>query len=281
MVQAGDPRAIEALVCILGGGAVLAACGALLSTRAARAPGSRRSGMPDRAQLAARLRRSRRAPATKLAAAAGVRPFTVRMSTRPLAADESAASPRGNLLLSEGPRRARARRTEDRALARLGDELHEHRRRGAARTRLGEDLGVLDRTLWHVERDIICRGVTMPFVIFGPSGLFAFSASHEWAFTDLAYLDRLSRDLGAMISGYPDPVRTGMYLPCHDVPARAWFDGRGRGGWIVGRGRLLEFFERFDDQDFSATDLTELRARLAGSARLPPTMRLRSQPHRG
>jgi hypothetical protein len=58
----------------------------------------------------------------------------------------------------------------------------------------------------------------MPFVIFGPSGLFAFSASHEWAFTDLGYLDRLSKDLGAMIPSYPDPVRTGIYLPFDDVP---------------------------------------------------------------
>ena len=78
----------------------------------------------------------------------------------------------------------------------------------------------------------------MPFVTFGPTGVFAFTASHEWAFTDLAHLDRVSKDLGALLVGYPDPVRTGLYLPLDEQPARAWFDSRGQGGWIVGRGRL-------------------------------------------
>jgi hypothetical protein len=142
--QAGDSGAVEAVACILGGGAILAACGALLSTRAARPPGGRRWGTPNGARLDVRLRRSRRAPATKLAAGTGVAPFIVRASTRPLADDESATGPHGQSLLSQGARRALARRTDDRTLARLGDELHKHRRRGAARTRLGEDLALLD-----------------------------------------------------------------------------------------------------------------------------------------
>jgi hypothetical protein len=174
--------------------------------------------------------------------------------------------------------RPESRGIDDRALARLADALHQHRRRGAARTRLGEDLAMLDRGAWHVERDIICNGVTMPFAVYGPHGVFAFGAGDAWAFTDLAYLDRLSRDLGAMMPGYPDPVRTGLYLPFDDCSPRAWFDGRGNGGWIVGRGRLLEFFAHFDDHGVSTGDLAVLRRHLANPAKRRRTMRRPRRP---
>jgi hypothetical protein len=161
------------------------------------------------------------------------------------------------------------------------DDLHEHRRRGRARARLGEELGALDATHWHVERDVICRGATMPFVILGPTGVFALSASHEWAFSDLAHLARLSKDLSAMIAGYPDLIQTGLYLPFNEQPARAWFDGRGQGGWIVGRGRLPEFLEHFHDHGFSVGDLAALRAQLATPCSPRPRMLRPVQPRHG
>jgi hypothetical protein len=62
---------------------------------------------------------------------------------------------------------------------------------------------------------------------------------------------------------------------------RAWFDGRGDGGWIVGRGRLLDFFAQFDDHGFSSGELAALRGHLAGPAQPRPTMRLPRQPLNG
>ena len=135
------------------------------------------------------------------------------------------------------------RRTDDVSLAILGARLVENRRRAAARTRLGEDLALLDRRSWHVERDVIVAGVTLPFVVFGPCGLFALTSSHGWTMSDLTILDGAATQLAAVLPMYPDPVRAGIYLPYDAAAPRSWFNELGAGGWIVGGGHLLEFLE--------------------------------------
>jgi hypothetical protein len=268
------------LACLIGVGGLLAACGAVGSPRAARSQQCGRRVTPDLGRLASR-RGSRGVPTAALRTDAGALPSTARRVSRLPADGEPSISGVGELLLSATSHRSPATGwIDDRMLARLADELHGHRRRGRARARLRDELAALDSTHWHVESDVICGGVTTPFVTFGPTGVFAFTASHEWAFTDLAHLDRLSKDLSAMIAGYPDPVRTGLYLPL-DEPARAWFDRRGQGGWIVGRGRLAEFFAHFDDRGFSAGELTTLRTHLALAARRRSRTRMRMRHTRG
>src|SRR4051812_49788673 len=44
-----------------------------------------------------------------------------------------------------------------------------------------------------VERAIVCRGVTVPFVVFGPSGAFALTGAAAWRFYDLRWLKRQAR----------------------------------------------------------------------------------------
>jgi hypothetical protein len=185
----------------------------------------------------------------------------------------SAARPAGSSAAIAVPA---ARRIDEPVVAALADELRRHRHLAAARTRLGEDLAMLDSTRWHVERDVSVAGVSVPFVLFGPHGVFALAAGPGWAFTDLPILDRLSRDLAALIAGYPDPVRAGVYLPFEPSRTRAWFDRHGAGGWIIGHGDLNAFLHGFHDRGFSASDIAALRRRIAAAgtprrtAYLPP-----------
>jgi hypothetical protein len=174
-----------------------------------------------------------------------------------------------------------AGRNDDSVIERLADELKQDRLRSSARVRLGEELARLDRAVWHVEPNVLSNGVTVPYVICGPTGVFALAASHAWSVVDLAVLDRLSRELAAMMPGYPDPVRTGVYLPFDDGAPRSWFDGQGRGGWIIGRGQLPAFLLSFSDQGFTSSDLGALRACLATEPTRSPPLRMPAEPLQG
>jgi len=154
----------------------------------------------------------------------------------------------------------------------------ENRRRAAARTRLGEDLALLDRRSWHVERDVTVAGVTLPFVVFGPRGLFALTSSHGWAMSDLTVLDGAAGQLAAVLPAYLDPVRAAICLPYDPAVPRSWFNEQGAGGWILGGGHLLEFLEHFDDHGFSRSDIEVLRARSTPRGPTKPLIHLPQQP---
>jgi hypothetical protein len=237
-----SPIPLSAVPWLLGAGSLLAAAGVGVSSRATRPRQSNRS----RALL------TRTPDAVQHAQTKPSRVAT------PI---ESA----GPSISGEGPRPTRVasdlRRHDDASLTRLGARLAENRRRAAARTRLGEDLAMLDRRYWHVERDVTVAGVTFPFVVFGPRGVFALTSSHGWDMSDLTVLESASKDLAGMLPCHADPVRAAIYLP-YDVSApRSWFNGQGAGGWIVGGGHLLEFLEHFNDHGFAASDIEMLRAK--------------------
>jgi hypothetical protein len=91
------------------------------------------------------------------------------------------------------------RRHDDAALGRLAEGLAIHRCRALARARLGEELAKLRPAAWHVERDIVCRGVTVPFVVFGPNGVFALTGAAAWRFCDLGWLDWITKELSPLV----------------------------------------------------------------------------------
>ena len=227
---------LEAVPYLLGAGGILTVCGALLS---ARQPAPRRA-RETRISLRGH-RRSRPGPARAPTPEPAVAPPAA--SAPALSATDQSPPPPGGTPAAVAAARSwrptmHLRRVDNRALAELSRELRNNRLRAVARARLGEELAALDRGVWHVERDVIAGGVTMPCMIFGPTGVFGFSAGHAWNFPDLRFLAALGTNLGAMIPGYPDPVCTGVYLPFEEHAPRSWFDGQGDGGWIVGRGEL-------------------------------------------
>jgi hypothetical protein len=140
--------------------------------------------------------------------------------------------------------------------------LHFNRLRNHAKVRLGERLAVLDRDAWLVERDVtLTNGLTIPYVLFGPTGIFAVAASTKWTIADLSILDDCARILNGVFPGYPDPVRGVICLPHDSGEARAWYDGQGRGGWIVGGPHLIALLEQFSDHGVAPADARALGQR--------------------
>jgi hypothetical protein len=246
----------------IGAAGVLAAAGAAVCFRAVRPVAS--GGEPKRpgSGLATTLRVAHRETTTSFA-------------TPPIAWSLSPERPLPK------PAAGDPRRNDDVSLALLGARLVEDRRRAAARTRLGEELALLDRRCWHVERDVTVTGVTLPFVVFGPRGVFALTSSQGWAMSDLTVLDSAAGELAAVLPAYPDPVRAAIYLPYNPVAPRSWFNEQGAGGWILGRGHLLEFLEHFEDHGFSGSDIEVLRARSAPHGPAKPLLHLPRQPLQG
>jgi hypothetical protein len=238
------PIAISAVPWLIGAAGVLAVAGAAVCFRAVRPVES--GGEPTR-------------PGSNLATTPRVahRETSTSFATPPI---EWSLWPERPL---PKPATGDARRNDDLSLAILGARLVENRRRAAARTRLGEELARLDRRSWHVERDVTVTGVTLPFVVFGPRGLFALTSSQGCAMSDLTVLESAADELAAVLPAYPDPVRAAIYLPDDPVAPRSWFNEHGAGGWIVGGGHLLEFLEHFEDHGFSRSDIEVLRARSA------------------
>ena len=237
-----SPIPPSAVPWLLGAGSLLAAAGVGVSSRATRPRQSNRSPAP----------RTRTPDAVQHTHTQTSRAATPIQPVEPSIAREG---PPPTAVSSD------RRRHDDDSLTSLGARLAENRRRAAARTRLGEDLAMLDRRYWHVERDVTVAGVTFPFVVFGPGGLFALTSSHGWDMSDLTVLESASKDLAGMLPCHADPVRAAIYLP-YDVSApRSWFNGQGAGGWIVGGGHLLEFLEHFNDHGFAASDIEMLRAK--------------------
>ena len=251
--------AVAWVICVTG---IVTAGGAGVCFRAFRPGGS--GGEPKRrgSNLAATLRAARRKTSLSFTTPAIEWPLSPeRPLPRPVTGD--------------------ARRNDDVSLAILGARLVENRRRAGARTRLGEDLAVLDRRSWHVERDVTVAGVTLPFVVFGPRGLFALTSSHGWAMSDLTILDGAARDLATLLPTYPDPVRAAIYLPYDPVAPRSWFNEHGVGGWILGGGHLPGFLEHFEDHGFSRSDIEVLRARSTPQRPARPLPHLPVQPLQG
>jgi hypothetical protein len=256
---------------LLAAGSAFTAAGAALLIRRGDRHAHPRAARSARASLADRLNQSCPRPPRVPAAAA--------VPTGTDAAD--AAAPAGVAATADARERPSptqasqlAEAVDDRSLARLAERLQGHRNRGLARARMASDLEALNATAWHIERDVITAGITTPFLLLGPTGVFAFSTGCGWSFNDLAFTGRVARDVGTLVvPDYPDPVRSAIYLPFEDTAARSWFDGHGNGGWIVGRGGLPAFLEQFDDRGYSIAEVAVLRGHLAERPK-PPRRRL-------
>jgi hypothetical protein len=133
------------------------------------------------------------------------------------------------------------------------------RMRATARALLGAELGALDRDQWHVEPDVILGGVAIPFVVFGPKGVFVLTAADRWVMPDLAAIARAARDLETVLAVYPNSVHAAICLPFTDREVRVWFDASGNRSVVFGRGRLLELVGGIDDRGYAAGDIGALR----------------------
>jgi hypothetical protein len=273
---------------LLAAGGVLVGAGALLRHDGA-APALARAWRRWR-EHAGRLQRTRRAtPETTSSAAAPAEtptavhgapvpapraPLVPERAAPPAHAEASAPSESpfdyDHVQSIEPDREPPPRFLSDDALTRFADIVHRTSEHAAAVAHAEEELAHLDRSVWHLARDFgsTPHGVVIPFVLLGPTGLFAIDAATGYSITDAGEWGRLCKRVREwMVPDYPDRLHAVVFLPFVESRPRSWLDGRGDGAWVVGRGQLRALLEQFDDDGASQTDLAALRAHLR---RRPP-----------
>ena len=179
------------------------------------------------------------------------------------------AGPRGDA--SELPLR-----NAPRMLGHLGRFMRWHARTVEVNEQLERRLACLDRSDWlHVRAlPVDSLELPIPFVLFGPTGVFILQASRgHWIDQDIALMSRAANALGAAIREYPDPMRPCIVILDGKAQERQHFTGTGEGPcWIVSDGRLLLWLLRFRDYGFAAGDIARMRG-LADPARIRETER--------
>jgi hypothetical protein len=127
------------------------------------------------------------------------------------------------------------------AIDRFADVLDRSRRLVAAEERVARELTRADG--WVVERYVLVGLHRVPFVLIGPSGIFALCATDgAWTLYDLEVLSSLGDELRDRLPGYRGRVEAVVCLAYDRANPRAWYGGPdrgGRGGWVVGINQLL------------------------------------------
>lgn len=271
-----SPIPLEAVPYLVGAGGALAIIGTYLNVRADKRSHRTPSKMPAVAPPHA-------APCAHVIAdppdAPEASPFSEPAARTPTV---TAGPPRDGIqqvsrqsVALEGPRPprrpAQPRRNDEVTLAPAGAWLHGNRERNHACARLGEILARLDRGAWLIERDVrLSNGLTIPYVVFGPTGVFLIAGAPRWFIYELPTLHDCAVAIATELPGYPDPVHGILCLPLDPGEPRAWFDARGRGGWVVGGPHLIALLEHFTDKGLSREDIAELRARATPDLSRPP-----------
>src|SRR3954452_24459727 len=173
--------------------------------------------------------------ATALAVGLGLRSLLKRQSPRHPEASAGGDSPPSCVA---GPNVRVSRGTQPAALvavSRLAEVLDRSRRLVAAEERVARELACADG--WVGERYVLVGTHRVPFVLIGPSGIFALCATDgAWTLYDLEVLARLSDELRDRLPGYRGRVEAVVCLAFDHAEPRAWYGGAGRGGGGGGGG---------------------------------------------
>jgi len=89
-----------------------------------------------------------------------------------------------------------------------------------------------------VEMDVELGGIRVPFVILGRTGVFAVLPTDLWRFEDLACTEAIVSDLRRFVGHLGIEPQVIFYNPFGAQAERSWYDGRGRGAWVIGCGQL-------------------------------------------
>lgn len=159
-------------------------------------------------------------------------------------------------------------------LADLGRYFAWHRRTETINDALAHKLSELDTHAWYIERDFTIDSVLIPFLLFGPRGLFLLMATRgHWTAEHICLLRTTADTLTETISGYPDPSHSAIIVLDDDREPRQEYAGQRpsvtlprshRDGcgpcWVLGDCWLIAWLDSFEDLGFSTADLTCLRA---------------------
>ena len=145
----------------------------------------------------------------------------------------------------------------------VGRQLGWNRRTKLVNDELERQLAELDGFEWAVERDVPICSVTIPLLVFGPTGVFLLQGSRGlWTEEDVSLMSRAATTLSGVLRDYADPVRPAIVVLRDDRQERQHFSGTGEGPcWILGDAYLLRWLQRFRDYGLSEGDIAYLRDR--------------------
>jgi hypothetical protein len=170
------------------------------------------------------------------------------------------------------------------ALEPLGRRLRASRRLRIAEERVGFELGRLPADRWMIERWVPLDRHRVPFLVAGPTGVFALWPSENvWTMDDVGVLQRATDELARLLPGYRGPIRAAVVLAFDPMAPRAWHRGiDGAGGWILGIDVLQPWLFGFETQAGLADgDIACLRRRAESFEPTRPPGRLPAAPNWG
>jgi hypothetical protein len=155
-----------------------------------------------------------------------------------------------------------ARRNPDATFRGLCNLLAWHGRTREVNEELAVALQALDRRHWHIERDFLVGAVPIPFIVFGPTGVFILQGSRGyWTNRDIVKMYEAAGTLAKALIGYPDPVRCGIVMLEETIEHRQHFANDGTGPcWIVAGELLIHWLHAFCDRGLSEGDAAFVRA---------------------
>jgi len=160
------------------------------------------------------------------------------------------------------PAHLAARRNPDETFDELCTHLVWHGRTRLVNDTLQARLRTLDESSWHYVRDFSIGSVPIPFMLFGPSGVFLLQGSRGyWSVRDIDDMCRAADTLRGALEGYPDPVHPAIVMLDEDIEPRQHFAGGGEGPcWLLGEQMLHPWLCSFRDRGLSRADIAYLGA---------------------
>ncbi len=162
----------------------------------------------------------------------------------------------------EEPVHLSARRNPDETFHEVCNRLVWHGRTRLVNDTLEARLRALDECVWHFVRDFHICSVPIPFMLFGPVGVFLLQGSRGyWSVRDIADMCRAADTLRAALKGYPDPVHAAIVMLDEELAPRQHFARGGEGPcWMLGEEMLHGWLHSFRDRGLSLQDIAFLRA---------------------
>jgi hypothetical protein len=160
-----------------------------------------------------------------------------------------------------------ARRNSDRMLLKFANHFAWRARTQLLKDELDCQLrDALDSEEWFIERDFTISGVSIPFMLFGPNGVFILLASRRyWTDQHVFHLRHTADRLQAAFEDYPDRVHPAIVLLDDDRKPTQEFAGEPGAlwvgpCWVLGDRWLIAWLESHeDDLGCSKADIALLR----------------------
>jgi hypothetical protein len=160
-----------------------------------------------------------------------------------------------------------ARRNSDRMLLKFATHFAWRARTQRLKDELDWQLrDALDPEEWFIERNFTISGVSIPFILFGPTGVFTLWATRRyWTDQHVFHLRHTADKLQAAFEDYPDQVHPAIVLLDDDSKPTQEFAGEPGAPWVgpcwvLGDRWLIAWLESHeDDLGCSKADVALLR----------------------